>query len=91
MRPNGLNINEIIVKYGGKQPLMRLSILDSKGCYGPYHDHTYKLQLGSVQSMQFDGTDDGPCYLSASDREKCKEDIDTGKYCERDILKAGLI
>ena len=69
LRPNGLNLNKISVRFGGKKPLMRDAVIDDPKLFGPYHDETYKLQLGSVQKMQFDKFDDGPCYMDKYERE----------------------
>ena len=63
MRPNGLNMNKVSVRFGGKQPIMRNTEI-TPGCLGPFHDSTYPLQVGDVQSMQFSDADDGPCYLT---------------------------
>ena len=37
LQPDGLNINKISVRYGGKQPKMRDTKLTSSSLFGPYH------------------------------------------------------
>ena len=44
----------------GKQPIMRDSVLTVDE-FGPFHHSTYTLQPGMTQSMQFKGSDIGPC------------------------------
>ena len=63
MRPNRLNLNKVSVKFGGKQPKIRDSILTAN-CFGPYHNDSYDLQVGSVQKMQFGENDIGPFYMN---------------------------
>ena len=82
---------KIGVRYGGQQPKMRDSELIDSTYFGPYHDETFKLQIGDVQSMTFSDTDDGPCYLNHSNRIKYKYDVDSGKTRERDITRPNLI
>ena len=91
LRPNGLNLNKISVRYGGKQPIMRDAVIDDPTLFGPFHDATYKLQLGSTQKMQFDEFDEGPCYLDESERHNSRNDIDTGKVRRKEVLKLDLI
>ena len=91
MRPNGLNLNKIRIRYGGKQPKMRDTKLEDASYFGPYHNADYKYQVGDTQSMQFSEHDTGPCYLSQSDALKCKYDVDTGRTREKEILKYDLI
>ena len=54
---------------------------------GPYHDHTYPLQVGSVQQMSFQSDDIGPCYLNEKERNDKKHDRDTGIVRKCDVLK----
>ena len=83
LQPDRLNIDKISVRYGGKQPLMRRSQLTSPELFGSFHDHTYPLQLGDYQSMQFSGCDLSPCYLSDTERIKRRYNRDTGKVREK--------
>lgn len=90
MRPNGLNINKINNKFGGRQPIMQDLTL-SKNEFGPYHNHTYALQEGDVQLMQFSVNDVGPCYMKEEERERNRYDIDTGRTREKEMLKVDLL
>ena len=90
MRPNGLNLNKVSMKFAGKQPEMRSSVLTSS-CFGPFHDDSYALQVGSEQKMQFSENDPGPFYLAEHERIQRRHDIDTGTTRTRDVLKADLI
>ena len=67
-QPDGLNMKKVSSKYGGKQPVMRSSLLSSKDFFGPYHTPSYPLQVGYTQLMQFTENDPGPCYLSEAIR-----------------------
>ena len=91
MRPNGLNLNKVNVKHGGGQPIMRNSEPLENKHFGPYHTSNYKLQPGSIQSMQFEQGDEGPCYMDDSERLLRMYDIDTGKTSERELTKSDLI
>jgi hypothetical protein len=82
MQPRGLNISKISKNYGGKQPIMRDSIINDVTCFGPYHNKTYPLQLNGTQVMTFTEEDEGPFYLTPEQREKRKYDICTGKMIE---------
>ena len=52
LQPDGLNINKISKTYGGKQPIMRDSLLTTD-LLRPYHNKDYPLQVGMKQCMQF--------------------------------------
>ena len=94
LQPNGLSISKINVKYGGKQPKMRESILDDPSYFGPFHNDTFKLQLGDTQQMTFplDADDeDGPCYIPLQKRAQKRHDKKTGKMKEEEILRVDLI
>ena len=73
MRPNGLNINKINVRFAGKQPKMRSSKVETE-IFGPFHTANYALQPGMIQHMQFSEVDDGPCYLLPVERMQKKND-----------------
>jgi hypothetical protein len=90
LQPNGLSSTRISKYYGGKQPKMRDSVLTDVKCFGPFHDHTYPLQLNSIQSMIYKSTDSGPFYLTEDDREKQKHDIRTGRMRKKFKLKSEL-
>ena len=91
LRPNGLNLNKIGIRYGGKQPIMRNSLLNEKTYFGPYHNSEYTLQPGMHQTMQFNTDDTGPCYLTEEERLVQRLDRDSGvkktKFATKDELK----
>jgi hypothetical protein len=91
MQPEGLNTKRINKNFGGKQPMMRPSKLTNKHCFGPYHNKTFKLQLGDTQHMNFTDLDMGPFYFTKKEKEDRKLDGQTGKYCKRPILKENLV
>ena len=91
MRPNGLNLNKISIRYGGKQPRMRDSKLDSSDFFGPFHSDKSPLQVGDVQSMQFSEHDPGPCYMSESVRLASKFDKNTGQTRSKYVTCANMI
>ena len=64
LQPEGLNVNRIQVRYGGKQPKMRKSELTSE-LLGPFPSI---FQPGEYQSMQFTNLDPGPCYMRPSEK-----------------------
>jgi hypothetical protein len=90
LQPNGLSSTRISKYYGGKQPIMRDSVLTDIKCFGPFHDHTYPLQFNSTQSMIFQTTDPGPFYLTEDDRQKRKHDIRTGRMKKKFKVKSQL-
>ena len=70
---------------------MRDSQMMNSDYFGPYHDATYKLQVGDFQSMTFSETDEGPCYFNDSKRQQYRYDVDSGKTRVRDITRVNLI
>ena len=90
LRPNGLNINKIGIKFGGKQPVMRDSLLNERKYFGPYHTSAYPLQPGMCQSMQFQPNDSGPCYLTEEDRLVQRLDRNNGEMKKRFVTKDEL-
>ena len=91
MRPNGLNLNKIGIRYGGKQSRMRDSQLSSSDFFGPFHSSDSPLQVGDIQTMQFSENDPGPCYMSEALRMENRFDRITGKTRSRDITCANMI
>ena len=91
LQPDGLNLNRVSVKFGGKQPKMRTSKLTSSTFFGPHHTTSSALQLGDSQTMQFSEIDIGPCYLNDKEREERRNDYDTGKVRVKDVLKSNLV
>ena len=90
MRPNGLNINKINLRFGGRQPVMRESKL-TKNEFGPFHDHTYTLQPGMDQSMQFTPSHEGPCYLSVQEQIERRLDQYCGETKQKTLTKSQLV
>ena len=86
---DGLSISKINIKHGGKQPQMRCSKLTSDHL-GQFHNSKYPLQPGMKQSMIFSPTDDGPCYMSDSQKQQHRYDIKT-KKCKKDLTIAQFI
>ena len=91
LQPDGLNLNKISVRYGGKQPIMRNTKLTSPNLFGPFHTKEYALQLGDTQIMQFSDTDPGPCYYNDHERSTKRHDRNTGKKRVRNMVKHNLI
>ena len=50
LQPNGLNRNKISVRFGGKQSVMRETLL-THDLFGPFHTKNMKHQPGTTQSM----------------------------------------
>ena len=90
LQPNGLSINRISIRFGGKQPVMRSSHI-TKDLLGPYHNDSFKLQPGMEQEMFFSSNDTGPCYMSDCQRNKHKFDINSGKLVEKNHTNSELV
>ena len=89
LRPDGLNVNKINLKHGGRQPVMRNSKLTAAE-FGPYHNSTYTLQPGMEQQMQFGETHEGPCYMPMEERINRRLDHFTGNKKDKLLTKAEL-
>ena len=87
LQPNGLNLNKIQVRHGGKQPKMRDSVL-THDLLGPFPS-IYKP--GDNQSMQYTDPDPGPCYFDTTMRIGHAYDRPTGKLRTKKIIKLKLI
>lgn len=81
---NGLNLNKIRKEFDGQQPKMQNTIPFS---FGP---HTPILKPGQIQSLVFLESDEGPFYLSASERQERKYDKSTGRKKSRELRKDEL-
>ena len=90
LQPQGLSISKISIKHGGKQPIMRDSLLTYNE-FGPFHSSSSLLQPGMCQSMQFKATYSGPCYLNDEEKIARKLDVRLGKTREKDMIKHILI
>ena len=65
-RADGLNAENMLRGYGGKQALLRdTTIEQEEGCLGPKIGRT--LNVGDVQSFVFKPTDEGPFHLNAQE------------------------
>ena len=53
--------------------------MKEEGYLGIYAKDVNLLKVGDYQSMVFSPDDDGPIYLSPTERQSKKEDRDTGK------------
>jgi hypothetical protein len=84
---DGLNAIQMNSECGGKQPPMRETKI-IEGCLGKF-PHPL-LELGSMQSLVFKSTDQGPYYMTAADRLKRKEDSVTEKSKSRTLKKNEL-
>ena len=72
-RVNGLDANAMSKNYGGNQSRLRdAPIYQEEGILGPF---PWKLSVGDVQKMVFLDTDDGPFWLSPT--EKVAKRFDT--------------
>jgi hypothetical protein len=91
MQPDGLHMQKVRKTFGGKQPIMRKTVLTDATCFGPYHNSSYELQLGHTQSMTFSESDKGPFYLSPEQQERRRYDKHTGKTLTKTINKVRLV
>jgi hypothetical protein len=88
-REDGLHVSNINLHYGGKQRKMRDSkIVSVDGYLGSY---TKSLQVGETQKMSFVETDEGPSYMSPTERVKRKYDVVSGQIITRNYTKKELI
>ena len=83
-RINGLDANDMSKGYGGTQSRLREApIYQEEGILGPF---PRKLSVGDVQQMVFHETDDGPFWLSPTERLSKKYDAtreNTEETCEK--------
>jgi hypothetical protein len=71
MQPNQLNARRVNKNFGGKQPMMRDSVITDTCCFGEYHTNSNPLQLNGTQKMNFTSDDIGPYfYMTPKEREK---------------------
>ena len=72
-REDGLNVQKMSKLYGGKQPIMRDTVLTKEeGFLGPYQR---KLLVGETQHLYFRPEDEGPFWLTPEERERKRFDI----------------
>jgi hypothetical protein len=91
MQPNRLNARRVNKIFGGKQPMMRDSVITNACCFGEYHTNFNPLQLNGTQKMHFTSDDIGPFYMTPEEREARKYDYNTGKVRKRPILKKRMV
>ena len=85
MREDALNVNQMSVKWGGKQSKLRkTTLLD----IGPY---PCLLKIGDEQEMVFKEGDTGPFYMSTNEQLQKKYDRSTGKIKFVEKTKKELI
>ena len=77
MQADRLSIAKINVGYGGSQPFMKNSKLTT-ACFGLFHNESYALQPGDIQSMQYLTIDIGPCNMNEEERELNRYDRSGG-------------
>ena len=88
-RPDGLCCNSVRKEWGGKQPKMRETKIETNEYLGPFQ-HELTLPVGSIQRMHFLASDVGPYYLLAADKELKRTDRPTGTTIKRFRNKADL-
>jgi hypothetical protein len=81
-RPDGLCSNSVRKEYGGKQPKMRETKIESNEYLGPFR-HELTVQVGTIQRMHFVASDIGPYWLTTEERELNRTDRPTGKKIKR--------
>jgi hypothetical protein len=81
-KEDGLSVGNMRVNWGGKQNRVRdTEIKEVAGYLSP---HTPKLQVGSIQKMIFQEDEDGPYYLTPSNRELHRYDEVKGRMVKND-------
>jgi hypothetical protein len=85
-RHDSLNVVGLNGNWGGKQKIMRDSII-VEGCLGPYDA---LLTIGDTQSMVFSASDDGPINIPINMRESKKLDVVIGRK-KKDKTKSELL
>lgn len=82
MDERALNVLNMNKDYGGRVPIFNSSqILRREGFLGKYTypDHDYsQLKPGDAQYFPFNDNDDGPFYLTPTEREERKYDATIG-------------
>ena len=81
-RSDGLIVENMKKYFGGKQPKMRETKIEST--YGYLGRFPSKLREGDIQSMVFQEGDEGPFWMSPQERESRKFDKGTGNIKKRE-------
>jgi hypothetical protein len=96
-RPDGLSAPKMNKSFGGAQPRMRRSHIETNEYLGRF---PARLEVGHYQYMNFQDGDCGPFYLSQADREASKFDCRTGgtvtkkrkkEKLEQDLAAIGVV
>ena len=88
-RPDGLNAQRVNKSFGGGVPKMRNTTIESKDYLDPYKPTM--LAIGDVQSMVFTDNDDGPFYMTETERIASEHDRVTGQIRKRKRRKDELL
>ena len=90
LRPDGLNVSRMNKYYGGNKTQMRNTTIKNSTYLGPFiHDN--KLQVGDVQSMNFQNNDEGPFYLTKEEKLMKKFDREIGPEINKPKSKHTLM
>jgi hypothetical protein len=87
-RKNGLRVQDMNMKHGGKATKTMRESNITVNCLGP---HTKTVLPGQQQQFVFQPNDDGPFYLSAEEKEATKHDINTGQTIKRAMKHSELM
>jgi hypothetical protein len=91
MQPNRFNTRKVNKIFGGKQPMMRESVISDACYFSEYHTSSYTLQLNGTQKIHFTSDAVGPFYMLPKEREARKYDYNTGMVCKRPVLKQRMV
>jgi hypothetical protein len=90
-RPDGLSVPKINKTYGGAQPKMRKSKMETEEFLGPF---PAMLQMGDYQHMVYQDGDVGPFFKTDTERQASKSDSLTGvskrKIRRKDAMEIDL-
>ena len=75
LSPDALSPTQIRKEFGGKQPFMRLSVIENELFLGPYFHHN-KLQVSNTEIMTFQESDEDSFYLNKREREREERQFD---------------
>jgi len=89
-REDGLNVENMSKSYGGKQRIIRPSLIkEENGYLGRFNR---KLQRGDTQNFVFSANDDGPFWMNESEREEKRHDrVIEGQFTKKKLSKDELI
>jgi hypothetical protein len=88
-RENGLNVERMLKSYGGKQAILRDTLIkQEKGYLGT---HLRTLRPGDIQKMAIQDSDDSPFWMTPIEREQRRFDIILPGTKVRRFTKAELL